>query len=312
MSGVYLPAITFRMDAVGGDISPPRVCPPNAISTRPHIVLLIHGFNVDEEAGRRSYERFVYGLEDQLVIRRDAPIADDRLIAVYWPGDADWSFASPLAYMRSIPRAKEIGSALAQLLHDSSPAGSITVDIVAHSLGCRLALEALLATSLMADSRVHIDKIQFMAAAVPVFMLDEGNSPRLRAAFERTLGTGALSLWSGADDVLTGAFPPGQTLAGDGEGFFPTAVGHAKWPTSSELARLTPKPTPSGTGHGSYWGGDTPDISSCVAKVAHNFLGLSDAIIAAPPDRDVGERYLPVGSSPPSREIPARETAVLC
>ncbi len=312
MSGVYLPAITFRMDAVGGDISSPRVCPPNALTTRSHVVLLIHGFNVNEENGRRSYERFVYGLEDQLAIPRDTPIADDRLIAVYWPGDADWSFASPLAYMRSIPRAKQIGSTLAQLLHDSAPTESITVDIVAHSLGCRLALEALLAASLMSDSRVHIDRIQLMAAAVPVFMLDDGNAPRLRAAFEKALGTAALSLWSGDDIVLSGAFPPGQTLAGSGEGFFPTALGHAAWPSGNELARLAPTSTPPKTGHGSYWGGDSPDISKFVATTAHDFLGLSDAIIAAPPERDIGERYLPVASSPPTRETPARETAVLC
>ncbi len=312
MSGVYLPAITFRMDAVGGDISSPRVCPPNAISTRSHVVLLIHGFNVDEEAGRRDYERFVYQLEDQLAIPRDSPIADDRLIAVYWPGDANWGVVSFLSYMRSVPRAREIGATLAQLLHDSAPTGSITVDIVAHSLGCRLALEALLAASLIAGSRVHIDRIQLMAAAVPVFMLDEGNSPRLRAAFEKALGTGALSLWSGADWVLSDVFPIGQTLAGDGEGTFPKAVGHLSWPAANEIARLTPKETRDGTKHGSYWGGEAPDISGFVAQTAHNFLGLSDAIVAAPPDRDIGERYLPVGSSPPTREIPARQTAVLC
>ena len=284
-----LPVVSFRSSAVGGDVSEPRVSPANALALRRRVILLIHGFNVDEDAGRADYERFVARLREMLVVQRDGPVAGDRLVGVYWPGDADWGFAKPLAYMRSVPRARDIGARLAQLLDDAAAAnGLVEVDIVAHSLGCRLALEALLATHGNPQSRVHIRRIQLMAAAVPTFMLfDPDDTPRLRDAFDQSLEIGAKNLYSGADEVLSLAFPPGETLAD--EGFLPTAVGHAKFPARSELARMDPIEMPD-AGHGSYWGGEYPDESATIAYVAHEFLQLPDAAIRAQPERAIADR----------------------
>src|SRR5262245_51100034 len=237
-----LPVVSFRKSPVGGDVSEPRVTPANALALRRRVILLIHGFNVDEEHGRADYDRFVARLREMLAGQRDGPVAGDRRVGVYWPGDADWGFAKPLAYMRSVPRARDIGARLAQLLDDAAAAnGLVEVDIVAHSLGCRLALETLLAVHADPQSRVHIRRIQLMAAAVPTFMLfDPDDTPRLRDAFDQSLEIGAKNLYSGADGVLSFAFPPGQTFAGGGEGFLPTAVGHAKFPAQSELSRMEP------------------------------------------------------------------------
>jgi pimeloyl-ACP methyl ester carboxylesterase len=289
-----LPAVSFRKSAVGGDVSEPRVSPANALALRRRVILLIHGFNVDEEHGRQTYERFVARLREMLVVQRDGPIAGDRLVGVYWPGDADWSFAKPLAYMRSVPRARDIGARLARLLDDAAAAnGLVEVDIVAHSLGCRLALETLLAVHGNPQSRAHIRRIQLMAAAVPTFMLfDPDDTPRLRDAFEQSLEIGAKSLYSAADGVLSFAFPPGQTFAGDGEGFLPTAVGHARFPARSELARMDPIEMPD-AGHGSYWGGDYPDESATAAYIAHEFLQIPDAAIRAQTERAIVDRTLP-------------------
>src|SRR5207253_10401601 len=100
--------------------------------------------------------------------------------------NADWGFAKPLAYMQSGPRSRDIGKRLAELLDEAAAhtsTGFITVDIVAHSLGSRLALETLLGVFSNRDSRVRIDRIQLMAGAVPTFMLyDPDEAPRLRAA----------------------------------------------------------------------------------------------------------------------------------
>ena len=293
---MVLPSLSFRHDRVGGPVGEPRTSPLTALTSRPRVVLLIHGFNVTEEHGRATYERFVGRLEELLAIPRDAPVADDRLVAVYWPGDADWGFAKPLAYMRSVLRAREIGATLASILDQAAYGTStsyMTVDIVAHSLGSRLALETLLAVSANPAPRVRIDRIQFMAAAAPTFMLfDPDDTPRLRAAFESSLGVGAKSLWSSSDEVLALAFPPGQTFAGGGEGFFPTAVGHARFPLRDELPRMDPIEMP-GAGHGSYWGGDDPDLSKDTARIAHEFLGLADAIERAVPERASPSRTLP-------------------
>jgi len=291
-----LPAVTFRTDAIGGDVGAGSASPPNAVSSRSRIVLLIHGFNVDLERGKATFQRFVDRLREMLAIQREGPVAGDRLVAVYWPGDADWGFAKPLAYMRSVPRARDIGAKLAQLLDDAAaPRPFVEVDIVAHSLGCRLALETLLAVHADPHSRVKIRRMQFMAAAVPTFMLaDPDDTPRLREAFE-SLEIGAKNLYSGADGVLSLAFPPGQTFAGDGEGFLPTAVGHARFPLKDELPRLEAIEF-AGAGHGSYWGGDYPDYSARSAYVAHEFLGLPDAV-----ERDTPERAL-VDRATPTRE----------
>src|SRR5437868_8092837 len=94
-----LPAVTFRTDPVGGNVGDGVACPTNAVTSRSRIVLLIHGFNVNLEHGKATYNRFVDRLREMLAIQRDGPVADDRLVAVYWPGDADWGFAKPLAYM---------------------------------------------------------------------------------------------------------------------------------------------------------------------------------------------------------------------
>jgi hypothetical protein len=308
-----LPAVTFRAERVGGGVADAIACPRDAVTARPRIVLLIHGFNVDLEGGKERYKRFVDRLREMLAIQRDGPVADDRLVAVYWPGDADWGFAKPLAYMRSVPRARDIGEKLARLLVDAAATRPLTeVDIVAHSLGCRLALETLRALHANASSRVHVRHLQLMAAAVPTFMLfDPDESPRLREAFETTLEIGAKNLWSGSDAVLSYAFPPGQTLAGDGEGFLPTALGHAKFPANAEIERIDPIEFP-GAGHGSYWGGDYPDYSAASAYIAHEFLGLPDAVQRMAPERTITERRIDDAPPPPTRVTPARETAAIC
>ena len=133
----------------------------------------------------------------------------------------------------------------------------------------------------------------------------------MRAAFEASLGIGAKSLWSGSDMVLALTFPPGQTFAGDGEGFLPTALGHAKWPANNELARLEPTVMPD-AGHGSYWGGDDPDYSRETARIAHEFLAIPDAIVAQAVERATPARALADGAAIPDRAIPARQTAQIC
>jgi pimeloyl-ACP methyl ester carboxylesterase len=215
--------------------------------------------------------------------------------------------------MQSVPRARDIGAGLAKLPGDSAGSNPfITVDIVAHSLGCRLALEALLAVAATPGSRVRIERIQFMAGAVPTLMLDDtDDAPRLRAAFESSLGVGAKSLYSASDLVLADAFPPGQTLAGSGEGFMPTALGHGRWPSQGEIARVDPVEMP-GAGHGSYWGGDAPDYSRETALIAHDFLGLADAVSKELPRREIADRVPDDATAVPERQIASRGTAQLC
>lgn len=303
------PKITFRQDAVGGAIADPEICPPEALQIRRQLVLLIHGFNNSESAAADDYQRF----EDQMSALWAVPrgsAADDRIIEVYWPGDADWGFAKPLAYMRSVPRAAEVGNALANLLISTAAIwGPFEVDIVAHSLGCRVALELLLTVHNTPAPAVTISRIVFMAAAAATFTLDNDASARFRAAYESSLQEGSVSLYSGADDVLRFAFPPGQTLAG--EGFFPTAVGHAAWPVHGQLERMKPQEMP-GAGHGSYWGGDAPDCSKQTATIAHDYLQIPDAISREVPTRILAPRTPPTQLAIAPRAVPVRRPGRVC
>ena len=120
-----------------------------------------------------------------------------------------------------------------------------------------------------------------------------------------------MTLFSGCDDVLRFAFPPGQTFAGMGEGFFPTALGHARWPAHDELGRMQPKDMVD-AGHGSYWGGDSPDHSKDIARIAHDYLQFPDAMAYVIAARTLLERTRANSASPSDRDIPTREAGRVC
>ena len=65
-------------------------------------------------------------------------------------------------------------------------------------------------------------------------------------------------------------------------------------------------------GHGSYWGGDDPDYSRETAKIAHEFLGIPDAVMTWTPERALGVRTIADAMTSPQRTIPARETGRIC
>ena len=151
----------------------------------------------------------------------------------------------------------------------------IQIDIVAHSLGCRVILEVMnkLAAEKQTLSAVFRG-VCLMAAAVPLYMVDDGG--HLRSGAE--LPTRLLVLHSYDDWVLAATFPLGQTLGG--EGFFPGALGRYGAPTGL--------PRPGGKlmslGHTQYWKSES--ISSEVAS----FLGLEPL-------------YQPLEHSTPEREL---------
>lgn len=105
----------------GPDLTPTQA---SAMLDGKRACALIHGYNV--------------GDPDDAYLRIASHITDcyDDIIAVHWPG-SEWSAAFWLAQLRAPNAGKMISDALA-------PLNCAALDIEGHSLGCRVALEALL------------------------------------------------------------------------------------------------------------------------------------------------------------------------
>ncbi len=105
----------------GDDLTPLQAA---AMLAGRRVCVLIHGYNV--------------GQPDDAYARIASHIGDcyDEVIAVHWPG-SQWT----LAFWLAMGRTGKAGRLLADALGALSPA---SLDIEAHSLGCRVALEAVL------------------------------------------------------------------------------------------------------------------------------------------------------------------------
>ncbi|MEM7508640.1 MAG: alpha/beta hydrolase [Pseudomonadota bacterium] len=222
--------INLRARPVGG---PLRERPVFATGRRPgRKVLLIHGFNTTQAEAEAGYEAF------QDLIERQAPRLARRICPVYWPGDSGLKGG---AYPWLVERAAQAGAQLAEWMARQED----ELVIVAHSLGCRLTLEALVQLPLDRGPRI---RLFLMAAAVPVGLFEDG-SP-MREAARRADSVDVLH--SRADGVLAFWFRLGQTAAPGEAALLPEAVGLRGRPRRKLWSRTVEMP---GYDHGQYWGG---------------------------------------------------------
>lgn len=253
------------------------------------ICFLIHGYNVDPQGAAEAYSRLFHSIQRRQVL---PALLNSRSWLVYWAGYASGGLAtgksiiSPLTYAQQIPSAMAAAQALRRYIDQySRPESEITV--IAHSLGCRLALELL--DSYITHPTIHrpvFRAVILMAAAVSYDVLED-----LSALWRGALIPEQRSVLFSHDDlVLAGPFRAGQTLAG--EGFFPRAVGATGRPLSGFWTRTVR----TRNGHSGYFDDDTSadEVSRC--------LGLAIPSMAG----DVN--LTGVGLEPP-RVLPALELA---
>jgi pimeloyl-ACP methyl ester carboxylesterase len=299
MADVQRITLSLRQQDVGGEVNTdPAVSDASLLNSAQHLVLLIHGYNNNLQDAVDAYNGFHARQKDLDSAARYG--LGRTFVEVYWPGDADWGVASFLYYMGSIAHAKESAAALAHFLLNR--VGGARIDIVAHSMGCRVAFELLYALDTQQAS-LNIGRIVCMAGAVPTFMLVDAQPPRrLRPAYDRVLREGARSLYSGADMVLAAAFPAGQSLAAGEEGATPSALGHAFWVDASVPFNLGQVENP-GAGHSDYWGWNTkPQPLQCAQHAAREVRGYLQFPSA-------GSRALSARTLVEARAIEARELA---
>jgi len=285
------PSVSLRQSPKGGEVlNTPEPNPTNVLRLSRRLILLIHGYNNDLKAGKEAYDGFDSMQRELADLPPDQPICDGQIVGVYWPGDANWSIFSALYYPWSIEKAKTAAASFAAALDSAAREGLLyQVDIIAHSMGSRLTLELL--KQLLPSPRIRVVHIVFMAAAVPTFMFDPADGQKLRPAYEAKLADGAISLYSGDDMVLSLAFPLGQTAAGAGEGWFPTALGHDIWLSHLTPPNLLQYPI-NGAGHSDYWGWnkDTLDKAREANKHIREFLRFTSRVVREVPSRAVVER----------------------
>ena len=270
--------LTVRRRPKGGSLRP-RVRPHGSRSDlkAPRLLIFVHGFNNSQAEASKTYRSMVK------LLRGNVPTGGmARLGAIwdfYWPGD---QAARPLpialikGYKDSLDHVDEVGRMLAEFL--AAQPRRQYVSIVAHSMGCRVALEVLRrardSPSPDGYSGARIRGIFLLAAAVPVRQCRIGASASLYSTALR--GSAERVFYSHSDWVLRCAFPLGQPLRREERG---PAVG------------LTGSPKPrwrsvqaTGLGHGDYW--HDPRVATEIAT------GLGARVIRTEPLEPLPEARL--------------------
>lgn len=310
------PKLTFRVESESGDVLVrPRLCPGNALTGQRYLVLLIHGFNNTQKQAEEAYDGFLALQRELGDLNPGQQVADGHIVEFYWPGDVGWwEWSRAKNYDDSLERAIEIARRLVQAFERLIRDGvEKEIDIVAHSMGCRLTLELI--NQLHAMPGVRVRRVVFMAAAVPTFMLELGK--RLQNGLNLSRTEGILSLFSLDDNVLDIPFRLGQwdasrqRWARAGEESNPNgdtiALGREHWnyrnlPTMLRQAQI------SGAGHSDYWGWKPGTRDNHGKRANHEvkqFLRFTAAGARETSARDTAERE----AAPARAGSPERDTA---
>jgi hypothetical protein len=244
----------------------------------------VHGFNNHAGEAAAAYVGFRRSQYEQYP-ELDGRAIEDLSGDGYWPGDADWpgplDRLDALVYPVAVHTAQTCGAVLAAAIRQLP--NIVRVHFIAHSLGCRVVLEA---ADLLRASGPPIGRICLMAAAVPDEMVTPGG--RFDALLMQLIGAGARIhiMHSDKDTVLRFAFPPGQALAGEPSlralglnGPPPDMLGVGGMVTHVRIA---------GAKHGHYWGHNDSNARAQTVYEAGTFLRLGD-VRRAIEDRPLGD-----------------------
>ncbi|HEV2125028.1 MAG TPA: alpha/beta fold hydrolase [Chloroflexota bacterium] len=204
------------------------------------LVILIHGYQTPPKKATRAYWRF------RAALRASLPLGAANDVGVLWEflwaGDHRIPGLSHATYPVRVPVASLTGITLAEkFLAKLKPHQGVY--LVAHSLGCRVALEAMKWIREHEDSYrgARIEALFLLAPAVPVEYCERHNDLWFP---QPQRGSAEHVLYSRRDLVLAGTFRPGQFVYGE----WGRAVGRAGRPHGRWTSRTDTK-----LGHGDYW-----------------------------------------------------------
>ncbi|WP_342618408.1 alpha/beta hydrolase [Rhodoferax sp. GW822-FHT02A01] len=287
-------SLSMRLEFEGGGLRDPGLPHwKNELTiSQPDLVVLVHGFNNNQEEAEVAY----LGFRDRQaeLLQTNSQRFEDTLTDVFWPGDADWGFLDrldALCYPKAVGVAKTSAPILADYL--MSRTDVLNLYFIGHSMGCRVVLE----TIEILRSRGHqtpIRKVCLMAAAVPTHEICPGG--QLSKAFE--VPERLRVLFSPADLVLQYAFPLGESAGGDG--LLPVAVGrYGDVPMSP--GKIDRDWIPS-AGHSDYWGWNNSKESKIAAQEIADFLSFG-----AQPNSLRSRPVAPARPEAPKRNLALRD-----
>lgn len=261
------------------------------------LIILIHGYNNSQDEALDSYRKFLKntGLD------KATPIG--QACGFLWPGDKAWGLFSMFSYPFELKPAKQSAALLHDFLVKQTVPGNwpLEVMIICHSLGSRVGLELVNQLVKRRSSNKLEYRACFMAAAVPVFMVESGGalSSAVRAVNQ------SMVLYSDDDIVLHFAFPLGQTVAG--EGIFPRAVGRYGQPTGGVWSKRKDMGAHD-YNHWHYWG------HAESASSVRNFLGMTTKNVISTTEiasYKVQSKHALYERDTPCRKLPVRELATI-
>jgi pimeloyl-ACP methyl ester carboxylesterase len=216
----------------------------------PRIVILIHGFQNSPAKAHRSFESFMAAL------RTTAWPSDTQRYGEFWefhwPGDHPNTAASIATFPVRVPDAIRAGEKLAEFL--DGLAATQEISLVAHSLGCRVALECLhkirrLGQRYRGPTVVHTF---LLAAAVPASLceptqrLDRAVGGRFQYVFHSTKDSALKPSKFGVGEYLYGEHGEAVGCRGEPE---------ARW-SESHRTKLQ---------HGQYW--SSYQVAEVIARI---------------------------------------------
>jgi len=233
--------------------------------------ILIHGFANPVRKARQSYGNFCNRLSD--VLYPNVLSSATSIWEFNWPGNHPRDPMNSLTYSARVEAADSSGEKLGELIVELEEED--TVILIAHSMGCRVALSAVrrLLTYEMGGGPRHRKGesaprgpnvvVFLLAAAVPVSscelsnpLEEETEKNRLERLWDdtqfgwRRSRTSYIVLYSGHDLVLRLCFPFGQFAHSQ----FSQAVGLRAGPDyNMEGVRRWDKRVSTGIGHKHYW-----------------------------------------------------------
>jgi pimeloyl-ACP methyl ester carboxylesterase len=288
--------LSLRERPVGGLLRPSvREHPSRATGNMRRIDLLIHGYNVSLCRAGCAYGTFESHVRTQSWLTTFARI--------YWPGDARVPLGrllgaglsgalSAATYMAQIRTAKNTATRLFDwFCAGPPPARQPELNIVAHSLGCRVALELLTQfAGQQPTRRPRVKIVTLMAAAVPRYMVEEQGALRSGAELPWRI----IAIHSTSDRILKWVFRAGQAQEALAD-----AYDALRWNARGAIGRhgLPSLPGRSnvpalGADHSDYW--PSPVVADDVNMSHNGILRLGVSRPATPPARELTPRTIDV------------------
>lgn len=286
------PRLTLRTAPRGGGVrdrmeGEPADALRTGLSMKRRITLLIHGFNVPEADGLNAFRAFRANLP--------ARKSGDQFWML-WPGDlTENTVGSVLGYPRILDRIPDCAFKAFQHLLDEIEAShhdKVEVRIVAHSLGCRLAMEIV--KLFIASRRVDLRLMALLAPAIPLYKVIRGGALDLT-----NFGGWRVHVFhSRNDEALGWVFRSGQRVESDGAASAVKDRG-ALGLTGLQHHRHALKnvfETDTGLAHGDYW-----TAAKIADQVAYNlpFTDIREVVA-----RKVTPRLVDAGRGVPGRRGP--------